>query len=49
MGAACGMYGEEESWLGNLKEDRLRQDDNIEVDVKINWMERCGLDSSSSG
>jgi len=49
------MYGGEESWLGNLKErehfaDRLtrRQDDNIEMNVKIRWMERCCLDSSSS-
>jgi len=40
------MYGGEESWLRNLKErehfaDRLRRDDNIKVDVKITWMERC--------
>jgi hypothetical protein len=40
------MYRGEESWLGNLKgrghfPDRLRQDDNIKMDVKIKWMERC--------
>jgi len=40
------MYGGEESWLGKLKErehlaDSLRQEDNIKMNVKINWMERC--------